>query len=115
AFDSLERVVVEDVAQSPTFVGTPALEVMLEAGVRACQSTPLVERQGQILGVLSTHFGRPHRSDDRVLRLLDLLARQAADYLERKRADDIANTLVMEIQHRAANRLSFTKAFATRT
>ena len=115
AFDSLERVVVEDVAQSPTFVGTPALEVMLEAGVRACQSTPLVDSKGKILGVLSTHFGRPHRSDDRVLRLLDLLARQAADYLERKRADDIANTLVMEIQHRSDNLLSVIQAIANRS
>jgi two-component sensor histidine kinase/integral membrane sensor domain MASE1 len=114
ALNSLERVVVEDVAHSPLFAGTPALEVMLEAGASACQSTPLVSK-GRVLGVLSTHFGRPHRLDDRVLRLLDLLARQAADYLERKRADATASTLVLEIQHRSNNLLSVIQAIANRS
>jgi len=114
ALTSRERVVIEDVAQSPIFAGTPALEVMLEAGARACQSTPLISK-GKVLGVLTTHFGRPHRPDDRVLRLVDLLARQAADYLERKRADDIANTLVLEIQHRSDNLLAVIQAIANRS
>lgn len=114
ALNSHERVIVEDVAQSPIFAGTPALEIMLQAGARACQSTPLVSK-GKILGVLSTHFGHPHRPDDRVLRLVDLLARQCADYLERQRADDIANTLVMEIQHRSDNLLAVIQAIANRT
>jgi GAF domain-containing protein len=34
--------------------------------------------------MISTHFSRPARLDERQLRLMDLLARQAADYLERK-------------------------------
>jgi two-component sensor histidine kinase/integral membrane sensor domain MASE1 len=114
ALNSQERVIVEDVGQSPIFAGTPALDVMLEAGARACQSTPLVSK-GKVLGVLSTHFGRPHRPDDRSLRLVDLLARQAADYLERRRADAIANTLVMEIQHRSDNLLAVIQAIANRS
>jgi len=114
AVTSRERVVIEDVAQTPIFAGTPALEVMLEAGVRACQSTPLVSK-GKVLGVLSTHFGHPHRPDDRELRLADLLARQAADYLERKRADVIASTLVLEIQHRSDNLLAVIQAIANRS
>ena len=114
ALKSRERVVVEDVSQSPLFAGTPALAVLLASGARACQSTPLVSK-GKALGVLSTHFSAPHRPDDRVLRLLDLLARQAADYLERKRADEIANTLVMEIQHRSDNLLAVIQAIANRS
>ena len=46
---------------------------------------------------------------------MDLLARQAADYLERKRADDIANTLVLEIQHRSDNLLAVIQAIANRS
>ena len=114
AIAARERVVIEDVAQNPLFAGTAALDVMLEAGARACQSTPLVSK-GKVLGVLSTHFGRPHRPDDRELRLVDLLARQAADYLERKRADNIANTLVLEIQHRSDNLLAVIQAIANRS
>jgi PAS domain S-box-containing protein len=35
--------------------------------------------------MISTHFSAPHRPSERELRFVDLLARQAADYLERKR------------------------------
>ena len=78
-----ERVIVEDVTTSPIFVGTPALDLQLRAGVRAVQSTPLVSRSGRPLGMFSTHYRQPHRPDDRALRLLDLLARQAADIVDR--------------------------------
>ena len=47
-----ERVVVDDVATSDLFVGTQALEVMLAAGARAVQSTPLVSRSGRAWDVL---------------------------------------------------------------
>ena len=84
-----ERVIVEDVASSPLFVGTPALAVMLEAEARAVQSTRLVSRSGQLLGMFSTHYRRPRRPAERDLRILDVLARQAADLIERRRVDGI--------------------------
>jgi PAS domain-containing protein len=83
ALERGERVIVEDVEQSPIFAGTPALEIQLRAGVRAVQSTPIVSRSGKPLGMFSTHYKRPQRPDERALQLLDLLARQAADILER--------------------------------
>ena len=83
AMERGQRVVVEDVTTSPIFIGTPAVDVQLRAGVRAVQSTPLMSRSGRPLGMFSTHYRRPHRPDDRTLRLLDLLARQAADIVER--------------------------------
>jgi PAS domain S-box-containing protein len=83
ALERGERVIVEDVEQSPIFLGTPALEIQLRAGVRAVQSTPLVSRSGSPLGMFSTHYKKPQRPDERALRLLDLLARQAADIIER--------------------------------
>jgi len=82
ALERGERVIVEDVEQSAMFAGTPGLEMLLKAGVRANQSTPLVSRSGKPLGVFSTHYKKPHRPDERTLRLLDLLARQAADVIE---------------------------------
>ena len=83
AFDRRERVVVEDVTTSPIFVGTRGLDIQLRAGVRAIQSTPLISRSGRVLGVFSTHYRSPQRPTERALRLLDLLARQAADIVER--------------------------------
>src|SRR3974390_1889561 len=49
ALERGERVIVEDVERSPIFIGTPALEIQLQAGVRAVQSTPLVSRSGKPL------------------------------------------------------------------
>jgi PAS domain S-box-containing protein len=86
AMRSSERVVIADVTTSPVFVGTPALNVLLSAGVRAVQSTPLVRRSGQIVGMLSTHCRSVYRPADRDLRIVDLLARQAADWIERTQA-----------------------------
>jgi PAS domain S-box-containing protein len=82
-----ERVIIEDIERSPLFVGTEALEIQRRAGVRAVQSTPLLSRSGTPLGVLSTHYRRVQRPDERALGLLDLLACQAADIIERVQAE----------------------------
>ncbi|MDD1757423.1 MAG: response regulator, partial [Methanotrichaceae archaeon] len=92
ALERGERIIVEDIEQSPIFVGTPALEIQLKAGVRAVQATPLISRSGRPLGMFSTHYTQPHRPDDRALRLLDLLARQAADIIERSQAEATLQT-----------------------
>jgi PAS domain S-box-containing protein len=84
-----QRVIIEDVAASPVFAGTPALDVMLAAGARAVQSTPLVSRSGRLVGMLSTHHRAPRKPADRDLHILDLLARQAADYVERIQAEEM--------------------------
>ena len=83
-----ERVIIGDVAASPLFVGTPALDVLLAAGVRAVQSTPIAARSGRLVGMLSTHYRTPRRPADRDLHVLDLLARQAADWIERTQAEE---------------------------
>jgi signal transduction histidine kinase/FixJ family two-component response regulator len=89
ALERGERVIVEDVEQSPVFAGTEALEIQLKAGVRAVQSTPLVSRSGKLLGIFSTHYRKPHRPDAGALRLLDLLARQTADIIERAQTEEM--------------------------
>src|SRR5215831_218080 len=76
-----ERVIVENVEQTP-ILGGATLEMLLKASVRAVQSTPLVSRSGKPLGMFSTHYRKPQRPDEATLRLLDLLARQAADIIE---------------------------------
>jgi GAF domain-containing protein len=61
------------VSTSPVFAGMPALEVLLSAGVRAVQTTPLVGRSGRLVGMLSTHYRTAPRFVDRDLHVLDLL------------------------------------------
>lgn len=78
------RVIVEDVTQSAIFAGQASLRILLAENIRAMQSTPLVSSSGKVVGMVSTHFSRPTAFGEREMRLLDLLARQAADYLERR-------------------------------
>ena len=86
ALERRERVIVEDVLTDPVFA--QHLPIINAAGYRAVQSTPLIGRGGEILGMISTHFRHPHRPSERELRFVDLYARQAADMIERKRAED---------------------------
>jgi PAS domain S-box-containing protein len=81
-----ERVVVADVEDCAFMVGTGDLEAYRRSGIRAVQSTPLRSRSGEPVGMISTHWREPHGLDERRLRSLDLLARQAADVIERAQA-----------------------------
>ena len=110
ALETQQRVIVEDVRQSALFVGSPSLKAMNNAGVRAVQATPLISSAGNVLGVISTHFGNTRRPTEQELRLMDLLARQTADYLERKHVEEEREQLLArehELRHTAeeANRL----------
>jgi PAS domain S-box-containing protein len=115
AMRSGERIIVEDVTTSEIFVRQPSMNVLIDEGVRAVISTPLMSAAGNVLGMISTHFGEPHHPSERELGLLDLLARQAADYLERRRAEEIEQTLAREIQHRSNNQLAVIQALAHQT
>ena len=82
AFREAERIVVEDITKSAMFADTPELDALLAAGVRAVQSTPLISRSGCVVGVLTTHYKISHRPAERDLHVLDLLARQACDWIK---------------------------------
>ena len=65
----------------------PAFGLLLSAGFRSAQSTPLVSRGGDLIGMITTHWTRNHRPTDRELRFLDLLARQAADLIHHRQLE----------------------------
>ena len=83
ALDLCERVVAADF-ETTDFIarGADAVEFR-KAGVRAAQSTPLLTRSGRLVGMITTHWTRPCVPNERDLRLLDIVARQAADLIER--------------------------------
>jgi PAS domain-containing protein len=82
------RVIVPDVETCDFIVGMPALADHRKTGIRAVQSTPLFSRGGRLLGMISTHWRTPHTPAESDLRQFDILARQAADLMERKQAED---------------------------
>lgn len=115
SLQQLRRVIVEDVLTSEVFVGQLSQQVLLDEKVRAVTSTPLEGGDGTVLGLISTHFHEPHHPSAWELHFLDLLSRQAADYLERIRAQEIERLLVREVQHRSNNLLALVQAIAHKT
>jgi PAS domain S-box-containing protein len=77
------RVIVPDVEASDFMADTADLDALRRSSIRAAQSTPLVSRSGRLLGMITTHWREPHQPTERALRSLDVLARQAADLIER--------------------------------
>src|SRR5690606_12523297 len=67
--------------------GNEDLREFRRSGIRSVQSTPLFSRAGHLVGMVSTHWREPHTPKAAELRLLDILARQAADLIERVKAE----------------------------
>lgn len=84
AMRTRKRAIAPDIRTCDFMAGLEDQARYLEAGILAAQSTPLITRSGRLIGVLSTHWREPHEPAEGRLQLLDVLARQAADLIERK-------------------------------
>lgn len=123
------RAIIPDFEEWDEIAGTEDLAAFRRTGIRSAQTTPLVSRQGELLGMISTHWDAPHIPSERDLRLLDILARQAADLLERTIAEEalrareqalqesesLQKLLTGELSHRVKNMLATVQAIATQT
>ena len=83
-----ERVVVADIEACEFMAGTQDQLEYRRSGIRAVQSTPLRSRSGRPLGMLSTHWRTPHTPTEEDFTFFDVLARQAADLIERTLAEE---------------------------
>jgi two-component sensor histidine kinase len=109
------RVVIADIEADKMIAHSADLPICRRLGIRAMQTTPLMARDGQLLGMLSTHWRQPHQPGERDLRLLDVLARQAADLIERSLSLEHSHMLLDEINHRAKNMLAVVQAMVRQT
>ncbi len=83
-----QRVAFENVLICDFISGTDDREEYLGEGIHASQTTPLVSRSGVLLGMVSTHWREPHKLSATELSALDILARMAADLIERSQAEE---------------------------
>jgi signal transduction histidine kinase len=81
-------VVAADVEKCEFMTGTEDQAMCLQTGIHACQTTPLISRDGKIVGMISTHWRNPHQPSERDFRVFDILARQVADLIERKKVQE---------------------------
>jgi PAS domain S-box-containing protein len=86
------RVIASDVDAAPYLEGTQHLEFYRRTRIRSVQSTPLISRRGAMVGMMSTHWNRTHTPSQRDLRLFDILARLAAELIERNIHDEELRT-----------------------
>jgi GAF domain-containing protein len=84
-----------DFAQAKSRSG--ADRVFLDAGLRLRADTRLVAHDGTVVGVIRTFWHALHQPTERELRYLDLLARLAADAIERQLAGDAMRDHVDEL------------------
>ncbi|KPU42817.1 sensor histidine kinase TodS [Oxobacter pfennigii] len=78
------RVITSNVKECGFMQGTEDQVICFQTGINAVQTTPLYSRSGRMVGMISTHWREPHYPTERELKLLDVLARQAADIMEQK-------------------------------
>lgn len=74
---------VDDVAHH-TALTEEARALKRDAGVRSALAVPLVARSGRLVGALTIHWRQRPDLGPRAVQFLSLLARQAADYVERQ-------------------------------
>ena len=127
AFRKEQRIIISDVNKYEHIKCTETPEILLQAGIYAMQTTPLVSRSGRPLGTFSTHWCNPYQPSEHELLILDVLARQAADLIEHKmneedlrkskktalnlvkklrREDENKNTFISMLSHELRNPLT---------
>lgn len=88
ALDMKTRIIVPDVEANDCIADSEDLAFYRLSGIRAVQSTPLISRVGKLVGMISTHWYKVHQVSERDLHLLDVVARQATDIIERTRSEE---------------------------
>jgi PAS domain S-box-containing protein len=85
ALASGERVILPDVDRFEA--DPPELDAFRRSSILSVQSTPLVARTGEIVGMMSTHWHRRDAIAEARYRYFDILTRLAADFIVRIRAE----------------------------
>ena len=109
------RAVIPDIETCEHVVGTAAHEPLRQCGIRGALSTPLVSRSGAVIGMITNHWKIPYEPTERALLLIDVLARQAADLIDRSRNEERIVLLAHEAEHRAKNMLAVVQAIVRLT
>lgn len=81
-----QTVVTEDIANDPNW--GPVRELAVMHDLRACWSTPILDRNGVPLGSFAVYYDRPARPTEHQLRMISIAAQTAAIAILRQREDE---------------------------
>ena len=105
------QVIVRDVERDP--VMEPFLETARREGWRSSCQTPVLGHGGGVIGIIDLYFRRPYDAPMVERELVELCARQAADFIENarlyeelKEADRAKNDFLATLSHELRNPLA---------
>jgi PAS domain S-box-containing protein len=110
ALRTLKRVISSNIDECPFMAGSRDREIYLQSGIHAVQTTPLISRSGKLIGMLSTHWRKPYEPTESDLRSMDVLARQAADLIDRTQAEEKLVYLNDTLEQQVAERTGLAEA-----
>jgi two-component sensor histidine kinase len=117
ALRTKSTIFIEDVTRDPEYA--PFVGTALKAGYRAVQSTPMINSEGNVIGVISTHFRDPHVPGAATAHITSLFAQQAADMIgqlrEVEKSAERQKILTGELSHRVKNILMMVLAVSRKT
>jgi two-component system CheB/CheR fusion protein len=99
---------IPDVIEDAAFA--PFRDIAAAAGFRAVLSTPLIARDGELVGILSVHFREPRVFSHRDEQLSDLLAHHAADLVFSRAQQDRLSAQAQELLEQDRHREEFLAA-----
>jgi PAS domain-containing protein len=73
---------------------------VLKAGYRAVQCTPLISRNGRLVGVMSVYFDTPHVFSERDRQLSAMIGQQGADLIESRQQHNALGLAMEELKAR---------------
>jgi signal transduction histidine kinase len=81
-----EQVIVDDIANDPLW--QDYTDLTTRAGLGACWSTPLIGKQGDLLGTFAMYFRTPRKPTDNDLHIIRLVGRTLVIAIEHKLIED---------------------------
>jgi len=91
AIRNRKRIIIPDVDEDPEY--EPFRTLAANAGYRAIQATPMLSRDGEVLGALVTHLPEVRDLSAHELQVLDLYSRQAGRLRDRSVAGEIGRRI----------------------
>jgi PAS domain S-box-containing protein len=89
-------VIVEDIAHDPLWANYR--DLALAHGLRACWSTPLIARDGRVLGTFAMYYRHPRQPTADDMHLIRLVTRTAILAIEHKQAEEEREQLLLREQ-----------------
>ncbi|WP_052273340.1 PAS domain-containing sensor histidine kinase [Flavihumibacter solisilvae] len=88
AFATGTRIIFSDIDNCPFKINKDDYDHYRLSGIVSMQSTPLISRSGKNVGMISTHWKRVHEPSEHELKLFDVVARQVADLIQQRQAEE---------------------------